>query len=367
MFNPDRINQLTPEQKALIPDYQNKWRKLLTSTETIDKNIAVETVKSIYNFVGLPEPKIIFLKNFDMKSFLDVDLDDILGIIYQIEVVKHHNIDYLNEQLSTNLSISLDSKIVETYFTIWKQQEGLWCEIWFEWINYRNNQILDQEIHRKIRNFNYNNYIKNESMFWLWQTWNIYGYQIDFYISELNLQYDAKIWKSYKSLAKNCGWIFPFQEVCLIAPRPIKFSLDESYRLHAEAEPALEFADGFIVYAYNGVRLPEKYGKIHPKKWNPQWLLTENNAELRRVLIQGIGYSRIIEELQAIQIDSWQEYRLLKIKKDIDIEPIHLLKMTCPSTGHIHVLRVPHNITSAREAIIWINWGVEPEDFAVQT
>lgn len=156
-------------------------------------------------------------------------------------------------------------------------------------------------------------------------------------------------------------------EVCLIAPRPIKFYLDELYRLHTEAEPALEFADGFKVYAYNGVILPEKYGQIHPQDWNPKWILTEDNAELRRVLIQGIGYSRIIEELQAIQIDSWQEYKLLKIEQNIDVEPIYLLKMTCPSTGHIHILRVPPNMNSAREAITWINWGIDPEDFAVQT
>lgn len=36
---------------------------------------------------------------------------------------------------------------------------------------------------------------------------------------------------------------------------------------------------------------------------------------------------------------------------EIDVEPIHLLKMTCPSTRHIHVLRVPPDIFSAREAI----------------
>lgn len=41
--------------------------------------------------------------------------------------------------------------------------------------------------------------------------------------------------------------------------------------------------------------------------------------------------------------------------------------MTCPSTGLIHILRVPYGIKSAREAICWINWGIDPEDFLVQT
>ncbi|MFN6560208.1 MAG: hypothetical protein RMY28_010405 [Nostoc sp. ChiSLP01] len=41
--------------------------------------------------------------------------------------------------------------------------------------------------------------------------------------------------------------------------------------------------------------------------------------------------------------------------------------MTCPSTEFIHVLRVPPNINSAREAIRWVNWGVGADEFGVQT
>ena len=41
--------------------------------------------------------------------------------------------------------------------------------------------------------------------------------------------------------------------------------------------------------------------------------------------------------------------------------------MICPSTGHIHVLRVPPEMKSASEAITWVNWEIPPEDFAIQT
>ncbi|MEO1185755.1 MAG: hypothetical protein AAFX46_14210 [Cyanobacteria bacterium J06636_27] len=40
--------------------------------------------------------------------------------------------------------------------------------------------------------------------------------------------------------------------------------------------------------------------------------------------------------------------------------------MTCPSTGYIHFLRVPPDIISAREAITWINWEIDPEEFEIQ-
>lgn len=148
---------------------------------------------------------------------------------------------------------------------------------------------------------------------------------------------------------------------------PLHLRFDNENRLHAEGEPAIEFTDGYSLYSYHGVTLPEEYGKIHPQQCQSQWLLTEENAELRRVLIQGIGYARICQELQAIELDIWQEYTLLKIDADVDEEPIYLLKMTCPSTGFIHALRVPPNMNSAREAIGWVNWGVDPEGFGMQT
>ena len=94
-------------------------------------------------------------------------------------------------------------------------------------------------------------------------------------------------------------------------------------------------------------------------------------------MLQQIGYERICQELDAIRLDAWREYTLLKIdgierfydwRRNINIkESMVLLKMTCPSTGHIHVLRVPPDMTSAEAAITWVNHGIHPDKFIVQT
>jgi len=95
--------------------------------------------------------------------------------------------------------------------------------------------------------------------------------------------------------------------------------------------------------------------------------IQERNAERRRVLIEKIGYDRICQELEAEELDCYREYALLKINTPFGQEPICLLKMICPCTGHIHALRVPPNINSAKDAICWINWGVKPAEFAIET
>ena len=190
---------------------------------------------------------------------------------------------------------------------------------------------------------------------------------VDFCISVLNCSHDPQQWAALQSLVTDCGWVFPLSKTCIVCDRPRQLRFDSQHRLHGEGKPAIEFRDGYEIYAYQGVRLPEKYGKLHPHQWQADWLLEEQNAELRRVLIQGIGYSRICQELKAEELDNWREYTLLKIDRNVDVEPIYLLKMTCPSTEYIHATRVPPNMKTAREAIRWVNWGIDPEEFGLET
>jgi leucine-rich repeat protein SHOC2 len=128
----------------------------------------------------------------------------------------------------------------------------------------------------------------------------------------------------------------------------------------------LQVLPALICVEFLGIYPPRRYW-TKLSHWNPQWLLDEENTEVRRVLIQQIGYDRICQELDAIDLDTWREYTLLKITADIDEEPMVLLKMTCPSTRHIHILRVPPEMTSAEAAITWVNHGIHPDEFTVQT
>ena len=120
-------------------------------------------------------------------------------------------------------------------------------------------------------------------------------YLTELYISSFGVNLSQKaqeIHRCQKLLFEHCGFIFPFEKICVVCDRPRHLRFDSQNRLHAEGEPAIEFADGWNFYYYHRVRLPEKYGQIHPNQWQSQWLLSEDNAELKRVLIEAIGYLR---------------------------------------------------------------------------
>jgi leucine-rich repeat protein SHOC2 len=130
----------------------------------------------------------------------------------------------------------------------------------------------------------------------------------------------------------------------------------------------LEDIVGLRFVHFLGVHLPRRYWTKF-SKWKPEWLLDEDNAEIRRILIKQLGYEQICDRLNAITLNIWREYTLLRIDgvEVMDREPMVLLKMTCPSTAHLHILRVPPEMVCAETAITWVNYGIHPDKFEVQT
>jgi len=427
-----KIENLTTEQKALIPIYREKWRKNIVSTNPINREKAKAAVNAVYSAMGKKKPEILFLSSPDaikeivgsrspqrlvqtlgapLLSSLQIELSEKLESQIDNELWQQLENDLPNEQLLRLMFIWQDAlgKHAELLGQLWAEwQGGILRQIWEKQQNHLRQQIrqfpggepliklgdlmweqVGEPLSRQL-NRNLWELLASQPLMQEWEenirqplqqiggamglvsniSQNLTASSIemiDFCISVLGCSYDQQKWLALQDLVKECGFVLQLENTCLVCENPMKLSLDAQNRFHAEGEPAIKFIDGYHIYAYQGVKLPERYGLLHPHRWQSRWLLTEENAELRRVLIQGIGYSRICQELQAIELDSWREYSLLRIDNDIDIEPIYLLKMTCPSTNYIHATRIPPDLSTAREAITWINWGVDPEEFLVET
>jgi hypothetical protein len=355
---------LTPEQTALIPIYREKWQQIGLSVKPIDRPQAAAAINTAYNIIDFSEPEIIFCDS-PLDALLKIQPLSSCGEVWMetAKAIRNKIHNEVYDRLREKLTRELENHIYSQLY------------------NPLHDRLVSQ-LHLHVREEAYDRLERKLTrekfmIFFLKMTHNhnfivselsaCHGSWVDFCISVLNLECDRSLYELFESLTKNCGLIYPYADKCFVCDRPRNINFDSAGLLHAAGKPAVEFVGRFNIYCYRGVRLPEIFGQIAPEAWQAKWLLRENNAEVRRVLIQAIGYQRICQELRAIELDSWQEYTLLKIDNEVDIEPIHLLKMTCPSTGHIHVLRVPPQVRSAKEAISWVNWEIEPEEFQVQT
>ncbi|MCU0542687.1 MAG: hypothetical protein MUE44_10900 [Oscillatoriaceae cyanobacterium Prado104] len=374
-----KVKKLTPAQADLIPVYREKWWSIALATGPIDRSKVTATIETAYGAIGKKAPDIIFVDRPYQAADIIVSYADKPRSCLRNELETKLRSDLekqlrncLRGQIENQLENQLYDRLQDRLYTALQNQ--LWSPLRGDLagkIGSRLQEDLREQRNRNLLDLNLNRQLDNCIQTELWAC---SGSWLDYCISVLNCAHSCgNMWNIFQSIARYCGWIYPYDKVCVVCEKPIALMTNSEYQLHAAGKPAVEFADGYAIYAYRGVILPQWYGCFHPHEWQSQWLLKEQNAEVRRALIQGIGYDRIIQELEATELDKWREYTLLKIDFQDDFDesgqplPVILLKMTCPSTGFIHALRVPPNLTSAREAIRWVNWGIEPGEFSMQT
>ncbi|MDB9511295.1 hypothetical protein PN499_08900, partial [Kamptonema animale CS-326] len=234
-----KIDKLTPEQEALIPVYQEKWRQFSRSTEPINYNQAAEVIKSVYELMGKQEPEIIFCSNPYQGLELGTTQPSEQRII-------EHIWRHLWEKLYRQLKVS----VVEPP---WKEVRKILgdASLWMhQELRNRVNNSLKLELQLA-------NYI--ETQHW---AYSCILFEISIFL--FNYLHDQKHWEVFQLLVKHCGCvILPYEKTCIICDRPRILSFDNQHRLHAEGTPAIQFADGYSLYSYHGVTLPEKYGKLH--------------------------------------------------------------------------------------------------------
>jgi hypothetical protein len=107
---------------------------------------------------------------------------------------------------------------------------------------------------------------------------------------------------------------------------------------------------------WRGVRVNTRIA-FHPEQLTAKEALAERNAEVRRVMIERMGYLRFAQEAKAKVLDNDQDVggprQLLSIDLKED-EPLVGLSCQCPSTGRQYFLRVPPRMKTCHQAAAWM-------------
>jgi hypothetical protein len=127
---------------------------------------------------------------------------------------------------------------------------------------------------------------------------------------------------------------------------------------------SLPTGHGFML-RWRGVQVSDQIA-FESQSFTGQDILNLENVELRRVLIERLGYDTFLQQVGGLVRDRDQdaggERQLVYVPFEDD-EPLMVLKVTCPSTGHIHLLRVPPHMRSCHQAAAWIAGFDNPNDY----
>lgn len=170
-------------------------------------------------------------------------------------------------------------------------------------------------------------------------------------------------------------------EFCMVSDFPEILLVDEQRRPHCDDGPSHRWRDGWSLWHWHGVRVTERI-IMRPETITATQVQAEENAEVRRIMVERMGWARYAaqagvktihsDELQSQfpaipvteMVDSTHRlvvsYRagmecaeLLELTalKDFEDRPIRLVRLTDPSTGRRYTLRVAHDVTRCYEGV----------------
>ncbi len=175
----------------------------------------------------------------------------------------------------------------------------------------------------------------------------------DFFMVECGVK-DVKPLVPLIELGKRCGWWSAFENLIVLQERPIAVHFNSAGSLHKDMGMAIEYNDGFGVYALDGIRVKREYAMTPANEIDCRLVLKEKSVDVRRVLINKIGIERLLSELDAKVIDKDDTYELVILDLDDDRQR-PFLKMRNPSIDAIHVEGVPPDIRTIVDALAWRN------------
>jgi len=110
---------------------------------------------------------------------------------------------------------------------------------------------------------------------------------------------------------------------------------------------------------------------FYPETLTPQDILTQSNAEIRRLMLERVGIDKVLNNAKAITINtdtdvggprSLLEVRIAQSRRRTE-QVLRYLRCRCPSTEREYLLSVPRRIKNCHAAAAWLAWFDNPLEY----
>jgi len=169
---------------------------------------------------------------------------------------------------------------------------------------------------------------------------------------------------AYQATAESACWWWPHRDFVMVCERPTRIERNEQGRLHATTQKAICWPDGWGFCSVNGVRVPDEIIE-NPQSITANRIEDEQNAEIRRVMLELFGLERFLRESGAKRVHQdrfgelyerslgGRDYRFVRVLNSTP-EP--------DGTHKSYVLSVPATVLTAHEAVAW-TFNLRPEQY----
>jgi hypothetical protein len=335
MSSTERLERLTPAQEARLPAIRDKWVGIGLSTEPADRPRAEAAVRLAYRRAGLAEPTDIMWTGSPMAgatTAASVTRRQRQGLPAAAEVRSQVTCQ-VTSRASNLVAGRVSTRVrAEVMDHVARQVAGrVWAPV--------RRQI--EQLSRPTVGAGYGQHDAP----WL-----------AFFDALGQCGVDVSPLDGLTQIAAACGWWWPFRDLCILTERHSRLACDPRGRLHAPAGPAVEYPDGWSVYAWHGVGVTAAT-ILHPEMITIAQIKREANAHVRRVLIERYGFGRYIMDTGTLPFHADDTGTLYRCDLG-GHEPLVVVSLLNGArkphaSRKQDVLRVPPHVTEARQAVAW--------------
>ena len=329
------ITNLTPEQVSRMTEWRDKWTAIGLSTEPANRAEAEKAIVMSYAAAGLAAPKIVWCGSPLSQG--------------------------LTRAIVMNGGDSVRASVWDSV------RASVWASV-------------GDSVRASVGDSGYGQHDAS---------WLAY---YDYFREVCGLHDETRLLEGLTLLAQHAGWFIPHEKICWVSERHSVLHRDENGRLHCETGPALEYPDKYVLWMWHGIPVTEQI-IMHPDTLTVEQIRSEENAEIRRCMVERIGYRRFVElsEMRTIHtdtmhsrfpsltpselvdnsdpsalvyVDAKEEAELLEsaLLRDFEDRPLRFVRLTCPSTGKVYIQRVRHDETRVYAAV-GRSFGMSEEEY----
>lgn len=195
----------------------------------------------------------------------------------------------------------------------------------------------------------------------IWAGWYCF---VAFLRDEVGWKHETLQHFAYDELhALNSGFVYYEEDHAVICDRFSAIRVNENNELHCANAPALEYRDGYKLYALETRYVPEQV-VMRPETQSVADIEGEEDSEIKRLRITRLGWQKYLQMVKAEIIDhrtdeAGQKEVLVKTKDYC------VLMCICPSTGRDFAMDVPADTKTCAEAQMFLSQGLSAKtDYA---
>lgn len=157
----------------------------------------------------------------------------------------------------------------------------------------------------------------------MWSAWTSY-FEAMRDVLKLQLPEFEK-YQAWEECALHGGFRVLHEEFCIVSDFPVEIHKDAENRPHNDNGPSHRWRDGWSLWYIHGVRVTEQI-VMHPETLTVAQIDAEENAEVRRVMLERFGMSRYILESGA-KPQHQDEFGVLYRRELANDEPIVMVRV----------------------------------------